>query len=92
MDQGYAESGPRGAWFKVAEMLAAPSTRKYVPPTDIAWLYAAYGINEKAFHWLERAYEERDPRLVHLAVDPVYDILSSDPRFQDLLRRMNFPE
>jgi len=92
MDRGYAESGPRGAWLKVAETRAERSTHKYYPPTFIARAYAFGGKSEEAFHWLERAYEERDPVLVHLAVFPHFDPLRSDPRFQDLVRRMNFPE
>ena len=58
---------------------------------EIALVYA--GLSEKglAFEWLERAYAERDKGMVWLKVDPPLDPLRSDPRFQDLLRRMNFP-
>ncbi len=42
--------------------------------------------------WLERAYEEREPLLLAAKVDPRLDPLRSDPRFQDLLRRIGFPE
>ena len=42
--------------------------------------------------WLERAFEARDPLLVIAKVDPRMDPLRSDPRFQDLLRRIGFPE
>ncbi len=42
--------------------------------------------------WLERAYEERDPMLLNAKHDPRLDPLRSDPRFQDLLRRIGFPE
>ena len=78
--------------MKVAETRVERSTHKHVRPTDIAKTYAYCGKEEEAFHWLERAYEERDPALVHLAVFPDFDPIRSDPRFQDLLRRMNFPE
>ena len=46
----------------------------------------------EAFEWLERAYDERDGTLAFIKNDPAYDGLRSDRRFQDLLRRMNFPE
>ncbi len=42
--------------------------------------------------WLKRAYEERDPLLIQAKVDPRMDPLRSDPRFDDLLRRIGFPE
>ena len=52
------------------------------------------GLSEKdpAFEWLNKAYEQRSFRLIFLKVFPTYDSLRDDPRFQDLLRRMNFPE
>ena len=59
---------------------------------SFARLYLGLGDNEKAFLWLERAYDERAAFLRFLAVDPSFDTLRSDPRFQELLRRMNFPE
>lgn len=45
-----------------------------------------------ALEWLEKAYEDREPRMAYLKVDPIFDPLRSDPRFRDLLRRMNFPK
>jgi tetratricopeptide (TPR) repeat protein len=57
----------------------------------IARIYVALEQRDEAFRWLETAYE-RDPNMVLLKVDPPFIPLHSDPRFQDLLRRMNFPE
>ena len=54
--------------------------------------YALIGETEKAFEWLERGYRERDPRLLNLKFGPAFDPLRSDPRFDDLLRRIGFPE
>jgi hypothetical protein len=45
----------------------------------------------KAMDWLEEAYRVRDPNLPGSLVSPIYDPLRSDPRFQDLLRKMNLP-
>ncbi len=42
--------------------------------------------------WFKRAYEEREPLLINAKVEPRLDSLRSDPRFQDLLRRIGFPE
>jgi len=91
MDRGYAESGPQGAVCEAAEMLVARSKLRYVSSRDIALSYVFCGKKDEAFYWLERAYGERDPSLPLLG-DPAWDPIRSDPRFQDLLRRMNFPE
>ncbi len=47
---------------------------------------------DQAFAWLEKAYQERSRPMAYLRAEPALDPLRSDPRFQDLLRRMNFPE
>jgi len=58
---------------------------------EVALIHAGLGEKDQAFEWLGRAYEEHDQGLIFLRVDPSLDPLRSDPRFQDLLRRMNFP-
>jgi hypothetical protein len=50
------------------------------------------GENDQALNWLEKAYEERFNRLAYLRRKPVWDPLRSDPRFVDLLRRINLPQ
>ena len=64
----------------------------YVNPVLIAHVYALSGEKDRALDWLEKAYQEGASLLVYLRVEPLYDPLRDDPRFQDLLRRMNFPE
>ena len=54
----------------------------------MATLYVAQGEREQAFAALEKAYEAHDLQLQYLGVDPALDPLRSDPRFQDLLRRV----
>jgi hypothetical protein len=54
-------------------------------------IYAALGDPGRAFQWLDKAYRDRASALVRLKAEPGFDSLRSDPRFQDLLRRMNFP-
>ena len=58
----------------------------------MASVYAALGEADAAFDWLERAYERRSLMIRWIQVDPSFDSLRSDPRFQDLLRRIGFPE
>ena len=75
---------------KVAQSLVE-QRRIYVLSTSVAQLYAHAGENDRALEWLERAYQERDTLLVYLNVEPHWDHLRNEARFQDLLRRMNFP-
>jgi hypothetical protein len=60
-------------------------------PYGIAFIHAGLGEKDQAFEWLEKAYEVRDWGMPFLKVDQTLDPLRSDARFQDLLRRMNFP-
>ena len=71
----------------LAELKAA-SKQKYVYSVGFARIYAGLGDKDQAFAWLEKAYEERSTGLYWLKVDPIWDPLRSDPRFNDLLRRI----
>jgi len=59
-----------------------------IPRFAFIWAYAGLGDKEQAFAWLERAYQERRDLIVVLNIDPLVDPLRSDPRFQDLVRRV----
>lgn len=84
----YAASGKRDEAQVVIENLKEMSNRRYVDPTSIAVVYAGLGENDQAFHWLEKAYEDRSGFLVHAKVEPIFDDLRADRRFTDLLRRV----
>ena len=83
-----ARSGERSRALQVLEELKAVSKQKYVYSVGFARVYAGLGDKEQAFAWLEQAYEERSSALYFLKVDPIWDPLRSDPRFNDLLRRI----
>jgi tetratricopeptide (TPR) repeat protein len=87
----YARAGrvreDRQCLRKLKQRLNADKVGTY----EVAFIHAGLGEKDQAFEWLEKAYEERDQGLSFLKVDPPLDPLRSDPRFQDLLRRMNFP-
>jgi len=92
-ERGLAEGGYEGAQRGIADVLAA----RYGKPgkwvfraTGIAQRYLDAGDFDRAIDWLEKAYEERDPFLPYITL-PLYDPLRSDPRFQDLLRRIGLP-
>ena len=61
-------------------------------PYSTATIYAALGDKDQAQAWLEKAYQGRHWGMVGLKGNRSWDPLRDDPRFQDLLRRMNFPE
>jgi serine/threonine-protein kinase len=65
---------------------------RYVAPVLFMTAYIGLGDNDKALTWLERGYEEHDAWLVFLKIGPTWDPLRSEPRFQAVLRRMNFPQ
>ncbi len=89
---GFAEAGYSGALSRVAEVLIERSLTTYVTPWQIATLYTRAMKIDEALEWLEKAYEAHDANMPYIAVDPIFDSLRDDPRFQDLLRRMNFPK
>jgi hypothetical protein len=86
--RGFGGSDYRGAMRLAAESLAARASAVYVQPTWVAAFYA-FGDDARALDWLERAYVEHDSWLVFLPTDPRFSQLHGDPRFTDILRRMN---
>ena len=92
LSHAYAVSGNRSEALNILEELKEESKQRYVPPLIIAEMYTGLGMKEQAFEWLEKAYDVRDGNMILLKVWPVWDPLRDDPRFHDLLRRMNFPE
>jgi len=89
--RGYAEAGYSGALSHVAEMLIERSRTTFVTPWQIGTLYTRAGKNDEALEWIEKAFEAHDPNMPYISVDPIFDDLRDNPRFQDLLRRMNLP-
>jgi TolB-like protein/Tfp pilus assembly protein PilF len=87
----YAAAGYQDEAQRTLEQLMEFSKQAHVSPCGMAHFYAAWGKKEEALSALERGYRERDPFMVWLKTDFRYDDLRTDPRFQDLLRRMNFP-
>jgi hypothetical protein len=58
---------------------------------NLAYSYARLGQNDEAFRYLEIAYEERDPGLLQIRVDPDFDNLRADARYHRLVQRIGFP-
>ena len=91
---GYAfgRSGRRAEAGAIIERFKEISRTHYVIPSFVAAVYGAMGEKEKAFAELERSIEERDSWFKWGKVEPLFDPLRDDPRFNDLLKRMGLPE
>ncbi len=88
--RAYQEAGREGARRYWLAWETERAKTQYVDPCRIALQYATLSEADAAFEWLERAYQERNSTLVYLAA-PELDPIRSDPRFDDLLRRINYP-
>jgi len=86
----YALSGRRDEALSVLNELSQRSAQTYVSPYHRSLLFLSLGERDKAFEWLERAYDERAEWMIYLSVDPRFDRLRADPRFKTLLRRIGF--
>ena len=85
----YATSGSKGYYREELRQLKGSSTRGYVLPKYFVLTELQLGNTEETLKWLEAAYKERTEPLAYLRVDPRFDSLRSDARFEDLLRRVN---
>jgi tetratricopeptide (TPR) repeat protein len=91
LGHAYGVSGKREEAQKVIEHLKELSVHEYVAPYNVAVIYAGLGEKDEAFAWLNRAYQERSYLLTYLTVDERLDNLHSDPRFDELRRRIGLP-
>lgn len=88
----YAVAGRQAQARELLERLIEERQSRHVSSFEIAMIYAGLGEEDKAFEWLERAYSERSNRLTGIKVEPTVDRLRTDPRFDDLLRRMKLAD
>ncbi|MFC1660806.1 protein kinase [Gemmatimonadota bacterium] len=91
LERGWAEGGYSAALQAVAEVMVARSDTTYIRPIVIGTLYTRAGMKEEALTYLEAAYEERSPGIPYLSVDPIFDFLRDDPRFQTIIDEIGLP-
>jgi TolB-like protein/Tfp pilus assembly protein PilF len=88
----YARAGQMGAAHKTIAQLEEYVRKDGVGRYEIALVYTGLGRKQDAFKWLEESYKAHDVGLVYLKIDPCLDPLRSDPRFDDLVRRVGLTE
>lgn len=87
----YALTRKRREAQQIIDELQVQSEQKYVSAYFIAVIYSGLEEKDQAFAWLEKAYQERQPYLTLLKVEPVFDNLRLDRRFAELLRKVGLP-
>jgi len=96
LGRAYALSGRKDEAETLLQELQEGAVGEYVSPMAFAELHASLGNTDEAFRWLEKAYQERNSGMLWLRIrtswGSAWDSLRSDPRFDDLVERMNFPE
>jgi serine/threonine-protein kinase len=88
LGHAHAVAGNPAQARQVLDLLKRNRSKIYTSAYSIALIHTGLGENEQALEWLERAYEERNPLLVYLKVEPDMDELRSETGFVSILRRM----
>jgi serine/threonine-protein kinase len=86
--QLYAVTGEKDAAHRALEELKELSETRYVSPFDIGLVYFALGMTEEAFEHWEKACRDRSFELVSINIDPRFEPLHKDPRFQTILQHI----
>ena len=92
LTEAIAKSGAQGYWRRTLENYKESAKSDYVPSVLVAGACVRVGEKERAFQWLEKGFEERDDLMINLKVEPVFDGIRSDPRYEDLVRRVGIPQ
>ncbi len=92
LGHAYAAAGKEREAREVLDKLFERSKKGFVSAYEIATVYDGLGDQNRAFDWLQKAYDERSNALVRLRMDPRLRSLESDKRLGELLHRMNFPQ
>ncbi|HKY28125.1 MAG TPA: protein kinase [Pyrinomonadaceae bacterium] len=92
LGHAYGLAGRREEALDVIKQLQSVPPQTYIVPYDIALVYIGLGDKDNALYWLEEALKARFGWLIWINVEPKWDPLRSDPRFQFLVRRLNFPQ
>ena len=92
LGHAYAVAGKRAEAEKILKELTALSKERYVSPYFIALIYVGLNDKKEAFDWLEKAFADRSAGMVYLKVEPMFDALRADPRFEALVAKVFAPK
>ena len=93
LGRAYAQLGRRDEALAVVKTLEEGFAKGHNgTATNIAFVYVLLGDKEKTFEWLEKAFQARDTELPRFRLGPTFEPIRDDPRYKDLLKRMNLPE
>lgn len=84
----YAMAGRRSEALRIADELRSRLKKGKASPDYLAIVYAGLDDHEKTLDWLEQSYQRRTGQMVYLKVEPAFEKLQGDPRFQNLVRRV----
>lgn len=89
---GLARAGQREEARAILDELLELREREHVGADFIGDIYMALGETDEGFAWYERAYEEHSPALMYLKVEPLWDPMRGDPRYEHLLERVGLED
>lgn len=84
----YAKFGWKGYCQKQIELIGQRDKKRYIEPYFVVWAYVRVGDKDQALDWLEKAFESRSGWIPTIKFDPLLDDLRSEPRFQNLMRKV----
>lgn len=87
----YNKGGATGFWKKYIERANTPKNNRYYFAWDRATAYMLLGDKDKTFYWLDKSYEQRERWIITIQHQPIFDPIRSDPRYNELVRRMGLP-
>ena len=91
LGNAYGVSGDKSSAQKILDTLDELSSKKFVTSYGVATVYTGLGEKDKAFEWLDKAYDERSNWLVWLKADPRWAPLKNDKRYIELVNKVGLP-
>ena len=92
LGHAYGIAGRKKEANQILDEMLNYTLKYYIPPVQIAFVYAGLGDNDKVFRMLEKAYKERSWELIFMREEPWFDYLREDKRFKEFISRLKFPQ